>query len=62
MEMGGRKMWQLIYITVMQKYLPLMTTFVPLLTLETILITRILLEIVSVTSDRGSGFLAQICR
>ena len=62
MEMGGRKMWQLIYITVMQKDLPLMTTFVPLLTLETILITRILLEIVSVTSDRGSGFLAQICR
>ena len=55
-------MWQLIYITVMQKDLPLMTTFVPLLTLETILITRILLEIVSVTSDRGSGFLAQICR
>lgn len=60
--MGGRKMWQLIYITVMQKDLPLMTTFVPLLTLETILITRILLEIVSVTSDMGSGFLAQICR
>lgn len=62
MGMGGRKMWQLIYITVMQKDLPLMTTFVPLLTLETILITRILLEIVSVTSDMGSGFLAQICR
>jgi len=60
--MGGRKMWQLIYITVMQKDLPLMTTFVPLLTLETILITRTLLEIVSVTSDMGSGFLAQICR